>query len=177
MHCAPDRFTLSSISTPLNRETTLRKQLIGTTEPKPSEATHNWMDLEALARIELSSEDPAHPIEAAMLPGGTSWRAADSGKQTISLLFDDAQHVGAVRLVFEESQRQHTQEFVLRWTSDGATWHDIARQQYNFSSPDSTCEIEEYNVDLHGVTGLSLSIIPEISGGDAIASLAEWRIA
>jgi len=177
MHCSPDRFTLSLISTPLNRETTLRKQLIETTAPKPTESSHQWINLEALARMELSSEDPAHPIEAAMLPGGAGWRAAESGKQTITLLFDDAQHVDAVRLVFEESQRQRTQEFVLRWTSDGSTWHDIARQQYNFSSPDSTCEIEEYNVDLHGVTGLSLSIIPEISGGDAVASLAEWRVA
>jgi len=177
MHCAPDRFTVSTIITLINREHTLRKQLIGTTANKTAEATHNWMNLEAIARMELSSEDPAHPIEAAMLPGGGGWRAAESGKKTLAVLFDDPQKIAMIRLVFEESQRQRTQEFVLRWTSDGATWHDIARQQYNFSSPDSTCEIEEYKVDLHGVTGLSLSITPEISGGDGIASLAEWRIA
>jgi len=74
-------------------------------------------------------------------------------------------------------EEQRTQEFVLRWSPDGgATYHDIARQQYNFNSH-ATREQEDYSVELDGVTVLELNIIPDISGGDARASLAEWCIA
>jgi len=156
----------------------LRKQILDTTKSGKPESEHRWLNVEALARMEPSSEEPQHMIEAAMLPGGNGWKAASSGEQTLCMLFDDAQDLRTIRLVFKESLRPRTQEFLLSWSGDqGNTWRDIARQQYNFSSPDSTLEVEEYKVDLHGVTGLSLSIIPEISGGDAVASLAEWRIA
>jgi hypothetical protein len=40
-----------------------------------------------------------------------------------------------------------------------------------------TREFEEYAVDLAGVTALELIIVPDISGGDALASLAQLRIA
>ena len=36
---------------------------------------------------------------------------------------------------------------------------------------------EEYRVDLDGVTALELSVIPDISGGDARASLKQLRLA
>jgi hypothetical protein len=54
-------------------------------------------------------------------------------------------------------------------------FHDIVRQQYNFNP--STTEVEEYDVNLDGVTALQLKIIPDISGGSANASLAELRLA
>jgi len=34
--------------------------------------------------------------------------------------------------------QERTQQFLLRWCADGHC-HDIARQQYNCSSPDSCC--------------------------------------
>jgi hypothetical protein len=37
--------------------------------------------------------------------------------------------------------------------------------------------IEDYNVDLVGVTVLELRIVPDISGGSARASLAQLRVA
>jgi hypothetical protein len=44
----------------------------------------DWLDLEGLAQVEVTSEDPAHPIESALLPGTESgWQAAQAGKQTI----------------------------------------------------------------------------------------------
>ena len=71
-----------------------------------------------------------------------------------------------------------TQEFVLRWsTGAGASSREIVRQQYNFSPPDVTREVEDYAVDLDGLTMLELSIIPDISGGEARASLGQLRIA
>jgi hypothetical protein len=51
------------------------------------------------------------------------------------------------------------------------------RQQYNFSPPGTVSEAEEYCVDLDGVRALELRIIPDVSGGDARASLKQLRLA
>jgi len=154
----------------------MRKRIIGQEMPEAEKPEHNWLNLRAIAEAEITSEDEAHPFEAALNPGGGGWRAAESGEQTLRLLFDAPQRMTHIRLIFQESERERTQQFLLRWCADGQC-HDIARQQYNFSSPDSTVEIENFGVDLHNVTSLELTITPDISGGDARASLAEWLIA
>ncbi len=65
-----------------------------------------------------------------------------------------------------------TQEFVLRALSNpGGPFREIVRQQWNFSPPTSTRESEEYRVELSEVTVLELTIVPDISGGAARASL------
>ena len=70
-----------------------------------------------------------------------------------------------------------TQEFVLQWSPDGGfSFKQIVRQQWNFSSPESTREIEEYQVDLSNVTILELVIKPNLSGGLARASLKNLRL-
>jgi hypothetical protein len=51
------------------------------------------------------------------------------------------------------------------------------RQQYNFSPPEAAQEVEDYDVDLDGVTALELKIVPDISGGSTRASLAQLRVA
>jgi len=155
----------------------MRKRIIEPDIREASEIEHNWLNLEGLAQVEITSEDEAHPVEAALAPNGGCWRAAIAGEQKLRLLFDAAQKIRMIRLVFQEDHQERTQEFVLRWSADGKSYHDIARQQYNFSSPDSNRELEEYNVDLNAVTALELCIIPDISGGSARASLAEWRVA
>jgi hypothetical protein len=81
-------------------------------------------------------------------------------------------------LLFQENERERTQQFVLRWSADaGQSYREIVRQQYNFSPPDTISESEDYTVALAGVTALELSIIPDISGGTARASLAQLRLA
>jgi hypothetical protein len=48
-----------------------------------------WLEVASLAHVELTSEDPASPIDAALLlhiPAG--WRAAQPGEQVIRLVFD-----------------------------------------------------------------------------------------
>ncbi|MHC4389200.1 MAG: hypothetical protein ACYSX1_11400, partial [Planctomycetota bacterium] len=98
--------------------------------------------------------------------------------QTVRLLFDTPLRVRRVRLVFHEDEQERTHEFVLRWSSDGGqSYREIVRQQYNFSLPDNTREIEDYAVDLVGLTALELSIVPDISGGSARASIAQLRLA
>jgi hypothetical protein len=139
----------------------------------------DWLDLETLAQAELTSEDVSHPIESALKPGvGSGWRASESGQQTVRLLFDKPLRVRRVHLVFHEDEEQRTHEFVLRWSTDGGrSYREIVRQQYNFSPPDNTREIEDYEVDLVGLTELEISISPDMSGGSAHASLAELRLA
>ena len=103
---------------------------------------------------------------------------ASAGEQTIRLLFDELQRVRRIQLLFHEDHQARTQEFVLRWSPDGGqSYREIVRQQYNFSPPGVTRESEDYAVDLAGVTALELRIVPDISGGDARASVAQLRIA
>ena len=139
----------------------------------------DWMDLENSAQAELTSEDASHPIESALTPGlGSGWRASEPGQQTVRLLFDKPLKVKHVHIVFHEDEQQRTQEFLLRWFSDGSrSSKEIVRQQYNFSPPDNTREIEDYEVDLVGLRVLEIIIFPDISGGVARASIAELRLA
>jgi hypothetical protein len=66
---------------------------------------------------------------------------------------------------------------VLRALSNpGGPFREIVRQQWNFSAPASTREIEEYRVELSEVTVLELTIVPNISGGTARASLKSLRL-
>ena len=139
----------------------------------------NWLDLVRIARVEFTSEDPAHPIESALdSSGGSGWRALAPGPQTIRLLFDEPLLIRRIKLVFQEDEQHRTQEFVLRWSLDnGSSYREIVRQQYNFSHPESCRETEEYTVDLVGVTEMELIIVPNIGGGDVRASLAQLRLA
>jgi len=129
--------------------------------------------------VEITSEDPAHPIESAIVPGHEAgWRAAQPGEQTIRLIFDDPQRLSHIRLLFEESEVQRTQEFVLRWSAGGGSaFREIIRQQWNFSPPDTIRELEDYRVELSGVTVLELIIVPDKNGGPARASLTQLRLA
>jgi hypothetical protein len=154
------------------------KRMITPAQPATSAADRDWLDLEHLAEVEFTSEDPAHPVESALIPGGNSgWRAAGQGKQTLRLIFPQPQPIRHIRLGFVESVVARTQEYVLRWSPDnGQTFREIVRQQWNFSPDGTTTETEDYQVDLSAVTMLELDITPDISGGGALASLAHWRI-
>ena len=157
----------------------MRKQIINQDSPAASPSGQVWLDVPNMALVEISSEEAANPIEAALTPGdGSGWRAAQAGEQTIRLVFDEPQKIRRIQLLFLEMQQGRTQEFVLRWSADaGQSYRDVVRQQYNFSPPGMIREFEDYTVELNGVTALELKIIPDISGGDARASVAQLLIA
>lgn len=157
----------------------MRKQVTKQSSQEVSGTEENWLDLERLAQVELTSEDPGYPIETALTAGaGPGWRAAQPGRQTIRLLFDEPQRIRRIYLLFHEIERARTQEFVLRWSPDGGqTYREIVRQQYNFSPPGTIRELEDYTVDLEGVTVLELNITPAINGGEARAALERLRLA
>jgi len=156
----------------------MQKRLVDAREQR-SVTEESWLDLEAMAEVELTSEDPARPIEGALLPNGQSgWRAAEPGRQSIRLLFHQPQRLRRILLRFDEPRNARTQEFALTWSPDGGrSSRDIMRQQYTFSPEGSTTEVEDLNVDLPTVTALELTIIPDQGRGQAHASLSEWRLA
>ncbi len=156
----------------------MRKRVIGHGAREVSAAEPGWLDLERLAQVEVTSEDVDHPIESALIPGtGSGWRASQPGEQTIRFLFDEPLGLNRIHLVFQEDEQDRTQEFVLRWSLDGGqSYREIVRQQYNFS-PGAAREVEDYDVNLDGVTALELRIVPDISGGSAQASLTQLRFA
>ena len=157
----------------------MRKRIIPSVQKDTLPPGEDWLDLDRLAEVEITSEDAAHPIESALLPGRSSgWRAAEPGEQTIRLLFAHPQRLRRIWLEFVEPDTERTQEFVLRWSQDGVqSFREIVRQQWNFSPQGTTRETEDYHVDLLRVTVLELSIIPDISGRNAHASLEQLRLA
>ena len=156
----------------------MRKRLITPTPGNIQSRGEGWLDVERAAIVEMTSEDKDFPIEAAFASGAArGWRAATPGSQTIRLIFDQPQRLRCISVVFEECKSERTQEFVLRWSKDGgSSFTDIVRQQWNFSPPGSIREAEEYQVQLSGITVLELIIKPNISGGDAHASLKNLRL-
>ncbi len=156
----------------------MRKRLITPTQETVRTRGEGWLDVERAAVVEVTSEDKDYPVETAFVSGQTrGWRAAAPGPQTIRLVFDQPQRLKHISLVFEESETARTQEFVLRWSPDGeSSSKEIVRQQWNFSPPETTREVEEYEVDLSNVTVLELIITPNMSGGAARASLKSMHV-
>ncbi len=138
-----------------------------------------WLDLESLAQVEVSSEEAEHPIESALLPvASPGWRAAAPGQQIVRLMFDEPQNLRLIHLVFDEHEEERLQEYTLRWCSGGGQpYREIVRQQYNFSPPTTSREIEDYKVNLDSCAELELSIVPDLRGSAAHASIAEFRLA
>lgn len=146
--------------------------------PHVGSINRSHLPIEAIAQVEVTSEDPERPIEAALSePGTRGWRAAAPGEQRVTILFDEPELVRKMTLQFVETDRPRTHEFVLTWSSriDGPA-HIIVRQQWTFSPSGSTSESETYFVDLSNVRMLELMIKPDLSDPTAIASLREWRI-
>jgi hypothetical protein len=157
----------------------VRKRLISQTLPSPGLPAQEWLDVDRIALVEVTSEERGYPIESALLRGEKrGWRAATAGTQIIRLIFDEPQKLRRIRLVFEDAESTRTQEFVLRWSSDtDRSFREIVRQQWNFSQPNAVRETEDYAVEIPGVKTLELVIVPDIKSGAARASLRNLRLA
>jgi CheY-like chemotaxis protein len=134
---------------------------------------HRWLDLQQMASVEVTSEDPSFPIETALISGeGSGWRAAKKGTQIIRIFFDQPTILRRIWLEFSEAEIERSHEFTLRW-SDGTAvpFREIVRQQWNFSPNGSTSEIEDYQVQLENVSVLELTIKP--GGNDSLATLSK----
>jgi len=157
----------------------MRKRGLGLTLlPIDAADGHEWLKLQDLAEVEVSSEADGYPIETAFNFGaGPGWRAASPGIQRIRLVFDQPQSIRRMRLQFNEPDVARTQEFTVRWSGySDELLKDVVRQQWNFSPDGSTAESEDYAIDLKGVSILELTIDPDRGAGEAFAKLADWRV-
>jgi hypothetical protein len=157
----------------------MRKRIVGSHRAgQVGESEQGWLDLDEIATVEVTSEDPGYPIESALgAKDGPGWRASEPGVQLIRILFDTPVSVHRMELRFHEAESERTQEFTVRWSSasDGSM-KEIVRQQWNFSPTGSTSEIEHYVVDLDAISVLELSIRPDVGRSDAFATLGSWRM-
>jgi hypothetical protein len=154
---------------------TVRKRLVEISSPSTSA---DWLAVQDIAQIELTSEDDAHPIESALIAGrGTGWRASRPGEQVIRLVFDRPQAIRLIHLIFEDAEQERVHEFTLRWSSNrGASYAEIVRQQFSFSPSGATREVEDYALDVDNATDVELRIRPDLSRRDVVANLKELRI-
>ena len=115
----------------------MRKQTINSGSEGVSPSAEVWLDIERLAKVDITSESAEHPIESALIADrGPGWRAAQPGKQKIRLIFDQPASIGRILLRFEEKEQGRTQEFVLFWLSEGQqSRREIVRQQYTSVPP------------------------------------------
>jgi hypothetical protein len=157
----------------------MRKSIIdpATTHPE-QRSEQEWLDLEQVAKVEVTSEDPHFPVESALASvKGSSWHAADKGKQIIRIIFDKPRSLRRIRLEFAETEIARTQEFTLRWSAEpSGPFREIVRQQWSFSPHGSTSEIEDYQVNLDSVSVLELALKPDLTPANAFATLARWRM-
>lgn len=137
----------------------------------------DWLDLEQIATVEVTSEDPNFPIESALTAEGQGWRAAEPGEQVIRLVFDHPQELHRIRLEFFEPEITRTQQFTLRYSRKGEPLREIVRQQWNFSPQGSTSQIEDYRIDIDSVVVLELALNPDLTPSGALATLKAWRLA
>ena len=158
----------------------MRKRIIGSTPrrggPRPKSDT--WLDLEQIATVETTSEDPHFPIEAVFQSDDNcGWRADQNGEQLLRVIFDEPTALHRIQLQFEETEIERTQEFTICWApAQGGPTRDIVRQQWTFSPGGSTREVEDYDVNLEGVAVLELFIRPDLNAGSGLATLLKWRV-
>ena len=155
----------------------MQKRITGRHEEP--ESGPQWLVLEDVANVEVTSEDEATPVEGTFNgqrePG---WRAGTAGLQIIRLSFHAPRNIACIAVEFEEHEVSRTQEFVIRWrASDTDRDTDLVRQQYTFAPPGTCREEEEYRVDLREAVALELAILPHIGGGEARATLRQLRVA
>jgi hypothetical protein len=141
----------------------MRKSIVSPSAVATTPISDLWRDLERIARVEISSEDEQFPIEHALgKKVTTGWRAAGTGPQLIRLHFDEPLNIKRLQLHFVDKAAERSQEFAV-YAGSGPELKEVVRQQWSFSPHGSTEEIEDYTVNLSGITTLEVRIDPDRS--------------
>src|SRR5258708_18144906 len=88
----------------------VRKSLISQTPPSLGLSDEDWLNVDRLASVEITSEENGYPIESALHGEKRGWRASDAGTQIIRLVFDEPQRLRRIWLVFEDTENTRTQD-------------------------------------------------------------------
>ena len=158
---------------------TLRKlRMSQPTEPDEESAP---LGLACEATIDYSSEDPAHPVEHLLDehtgPGGSYWAAAQADTiEQLVLAFDQPQSVTRLEYEVEETEHERTQEVHVEASTDGGrSYRRALVQEYTFSPRGATLQRENIRLDLHHVTHLRLTVVPN-KHGSGMATLTSLRL-
>src|SRR5215831_10366612 len=109
----------------------MRKRIVG---PAPihdlSTSPERWLNLEQIATVEVTSENPDFPIESVFHAGSEpGWRASGKGEQRIRIIFDQPISLKRLRLRFVEPDLERTQEFTVSYSTEaGGPSKEILRQ-------------------------------------------------
>jgi hypothetical protein len=139
------------------------------------------IDIAGCASIAYSSEDPAYPLEnlfdGCSGPGATRWMSArPDAIEHIVVEFDQPQTIARLVYEVEEELRERTQEIRVEVSEDGGrTYRQILVQEYTFSPGGATYQREDQRFNLHGVTHLRLTIVPN-KNGPGTATLTALRL-
>jgi hypothetical protein len=156
----------------------VRKAILPSNADHAISSSDQWLNLEELASVEVSSEDPSYPFEEALHGAARDgWKAGAPGPQAIRLTFDQPQSIRRIRLEFREDGPERVQEFALYAMTANQARKEVLRQQWTFSPGGSTQEIEDYPVELADVTAIELQIDPGRHDKQKIASLQSIALA
>lgn len=131
-----------------------------------------WLDLDVLAEVTIT----VGGRRVARSPH--AWSADCPGEQLIEIRFHHPASVSRLRVVSSEVEQSRTQEMTI-WASllRGERHREVVRQQFNFSPNGATEEVEEYAVELEGVSAIQLRIVPSVDGCRAVAHVSDLRVA
>jgi F5/8 type C domain len=158
---------------------TVRKRKLD--ESETTAATSGALDLTRLATVAYSSEDPAHPVEhmfdGRMGPGSSRWAAAQPDTvERIVIEFDRPQSVTRLVYEVEETQHERTQEVHVEVSTDGGqTYRRVFVQEYTFSPRGATFEREDLRLEVHDLTHLRLTVVPN-KHGSGVATLTSLSL-
>jgi hypothetical protein len=139
------------------------------------------VDIASCATIAYSSEDPAHPVEHLLDgrsgPGATRWISARPDIiEEIVVEFDHPQTISRLAYEVEEAIRERTQEVRVEVSEDGGrSYRQLLVQEYTFSPRGATYQREEQPLNLHQVSHLRLTIVPN-KNGSGTATLTALRL-
>jgi hypothetical protein len=155
----------------------MRKKLVSAIRNTDAASRHEWLELEQVACVEVSSEAEGYPVEGALLDvGQRGWRASEPGMQTIRLLFDHPQTIRAVRAVFKEEESAHPGVRAAMAAGRNRRLEGCRPAAVEFQSAANSDRMRKYKVDLPSAGGLEISICPNISGGNTRASLESLQL-
>src|SRR2546426_11326037 len=93
----------------------MRKRLIGPASDRVRPHDEGWLDVDAAAVVEVTSEEEDYPIESALLLRETGgWQAASRGTQTIRLEHTAEVTVPAAKGKLE-NPKQRSHQSRARW--------------------------------------------------------------
>src|SRR5258708_8311171 len=93
----------------------MRKRLLAPISKDAPAVNTGRLDLDRAAVVEVTSEEKDYPVEAALISGEKrGWRAAESGAQTIRVIFDQPHTVRRISLVFQKNTTNPTHSFASR---------------------------------------------------------------